>query len=201
MLAASIRPLAPPALEPIADELDPRTLELCRAGQRAALELFVRCYQRRVFAFLSRALGQRLSIDDLAQEVFLRAYRSLPNFDPSGQARLSTWLLTIAYRVLVDARRRERFTERCAVDDAEPSPLQNPEKQLWDREIAQALTQAAEELAPEQRDVFILAEFHELSLGEIARVTGTREATVKTRLFRARSHLRTRLASLWETNR
>src|SRR5512142_488838 len=103
MFAASVRPLAPTDPDPVSDELDEHTLNLCRTGQRAALERFVRRYQRRVFAFLSRALGQRLCIDDLAQDVFLRAYRSLPDFDPRGQARLSTWLLTIAYRVLVDA--------------------------------------------------------------------------------------------------
>src|SRR5512142_453536 len=101
MLAASIRPYAPPlpaatGSEATADEMDVTVLELCRAGQRAALEQFVRCYQRRVFAFLSRALGYGLSIDDLAQDVFIRAYRALPDFDSQGQARLSTWVLTIA---------------------------------------------------------------------------------------------------------
>jgi RNA polymerase sigma-70 factor (ECF subfamily) len=182
-------------------ELDLRTLEACRAGQRAALEAFVRCYQRRVFAFLSRALGQQLSIDDLAQEVFLRAYRSLSDFDPYGPARLSTWLLTIAYRVLVDARRRQRSSEWLVTYEYEHSESQDPEKQACDRELGDALTRAAAELSPEQRDAFVLAEYHELNLAEIAKVTGTREATVKTRLFRARHQLRMRLAALWETNR
>src|SRR5512135_1680069 len=100
MLVASTRPIAPSKSEFAANELDPATLERCRQAQRSALEQFVRCYERRVFAFLSRALGYGLSVDDLAQEVFLRAYQSLEQFEPDGSARLSTWLLTIAYRVL-----------------------------------------------------------------------------------------------------
>jgi RNA polymerase sigma-70 factor (ECF subfamily) len=184
----------------MADEIDLATLELCRAGERAALERFVRCYQTRVFAFLSRALGYGLSIEDLAQDVFIRAYRALADFDPSGQARLSTWVLTIAYRVLVDARRRQNSSQRFAMAPAEHD-TQTPEQQLSNREIGAALARAVSELSPEQRDVFVLAEFHELSMLEIANVTGIRQATVKTRLFRARNQLRLRLAALWETNR
>ena len=198
---ASNRSFAPATPELAAAELDPATLELCRQGQRSALEQFVRCYERRVFAFLSRALGYGLSVDDTAQEVFLRAYQALGQFEPAGPARLSTWLLTIAYRVLIDARRRQRVVRLCPHEAQESTDTNDPEQQLWTRELNAALARAIAELPPDQRDTFILAEFHQLSVAEIAKVTGSLEATVKTRLFRARGHLRVWLSDLWETNR
>jgi len=205
MLAASTRPFASPSpasagVGRMTEEIDRVTLEQCRTGERAALEVFVRCYERRVFAFLSRALGDGLSVEDLAQDVFIRAYRALADFDPNGQARLSTWVLTIAYRVLVDARRRRNARQRCTLVPDETN-THDPEHELWNRQIGAALAAAVSQLSAEQKDIFILAEFHGLSLPEIAHVTGIRLATVKTRLFRARSVLKTRLATLWETNR
>jgi RNA polymerase sigma-70 factor (ECF subfamily) len=201
MLVASTRSIVPMTPEPAADELDPVTLELCRRGDRGALERFVRCYERRVFAFLSRTLGHGLSVDDLAQEVFLRAYRALGQFEPTGRARLSTWLLTIAYRVLVDARRRQRVVYLFPSEERELTDTNDPEQQLWTRELNAALARAIAELPLDQRDTFILSEFHHLSVADIAKVTGSLEATVKTRLFRARGHLRVRLSDLWETDR
>jgi len=151
-----------------------------------ALEQFVRCYERRVFAFLSRALGYGLSVDDLAQEVFMRAYQALSEFEPTGRARPSTWLFTIAYHVLVDARRRQKSDYVMLSEEHESIDPNNPERQLWHRQLNAALARAVAELSPDQRDTFVLAEFHELSVTDIARVIGTLESTVKTRLFRAR---------------
>jgi RNA polymerase sigma-70 factor, ECF subfamily len=201
MLVASIRTFSHSLPTAVDDELDPNVLELCRQGQRAALEQFVRCYQRRVFAFLSRSLGYGLSVDDLAQDVFIRAFRALSEFDPSGRARLSTWLFTIAYHVLVDARRRQKTDYALFSNEPTSSDTDNPERQLWRRQLNTALARAVAELTPDQRDAFILSEFHDLSISEIAKVTQTLESTVKTRLFRARGHLRHWLAKLWETDR
>ena len=94
-------------------ELDPGLLSRCQAGEQAALRLFVEHYQRAVFALLSRVLGQRPEVEDLAQETFLRAIVALPGFAPAGPARLSTWLLTIATRLALDVcrkRGRERWS-------------------------------------------------------------------------------------------
>lgn len=65
-------------------------------------------------------------------------------------------------------------------------------------EIGRALEKAAAQLSPDQRDVFLLAEFHDLAMGEIGAVLGISENTVKTRLFRARAHLKSLLKDLWE---
>lgn len=93
------------AAEARTPEVDPAILERARAGEREALEAFIRHYQHMVFAFLGRALGRSSAVDDLSQEVFLRAYRALPRFEKRPDVRTSTWLLTIAARLVLDERR------------------------------------------------------------------------------------------------
>ena len=104
------------------DGADPASADLllagCRAQDAASFRAFVVLYQRAVFACLSRIVGGAggSSVDDLAQETFLRAYRAFPGFDPAGPARVSTWLLTIAR---ADTRREIVVGSR-AVAVAEP---------------------------------------------------------------------------------
>jgi len=179
-------------------ELDTATIEACRRGDSVALKRFVVTYQRQVFAFLSRSLGGGTHIEDLAQEVFLRAYRALPRFEPSGPARLSTWLLTIARSVILDARKRRRLRVVPLQDSMEATDPNTPETERRRREIARAFERAAAQLSSEQRDVFVLAQFHGQSMAEIAAVLGIPENTVRTRLFRARERLRTLLREVRE---
>src|SRR4051812_16407056 len=86
---------------PASRDIDGITLRACRAGDPGAMRSFIRWYERLVFAFLSRSLGGGPHVEDLAQEVFLRAARALPDFEVDGPARVSTWLLTIATRVAI----------------------------------------------------------------------------------------------------
>src|SRR5512143_4044866 len=86
-------------------ELDRATLLRCKAGDPMAFRALVARYERPVFALLSRIVGRGPEVEDLAQETFLRAHRALPRFDLDGPARVSTWLLTIATRLALDARK------------------------------------------------------------------------------------------------
>lgn len=173
-----------------ASELPPSVMTGCMRGDRAALTRFVECYQRRVFSYLSRVLGSAFPIEDLAQEVFERAYRNLKTFDANGPAKLSTWILTIAHRVGVDARRRRRAAYDAFQPERYESPLANPEQLAGQVELRAAIARAVAALPPDQREIFVLVEFHDLSTGEIAGMVGALESTVKTRLFRARARLR-----------
>ena len=85
--------------------LDPAVLARCRAQDPVAFRAFVVRYERMVFALLSRMLGQGPEVEDLAQETFVRAYRAFPGFELDGPAKPSTWLLTIATRLALDARK------------------------------------------------------------------------------------------------
>jgi RNA polymerase sigma-70 factor (ECF subfamily) len=190
--------LARPAIEP---ELPLAMLEACRRGDAGALRAFVVRYERLVFAFLSRTLGAGPRVEDLAQETFLRALRAFPRFDPSNPARPSTWLLAIASRLVQDERRRNRHgavpVERSIEGHDPPSPT-TPETERNRSELGRAIARALDELPGEQRDAFVLAEFHGLEMKEIARVLAIAEGTAKTRLFRARERLREILKPVWE---
>jgi RNA polymerase sigma-70 factor (ECF subfamily) len=187
-----------PQVECASIELDAPTLEGCRAGDPEALRRFVIRYERMVFAFLSRALGSGPHVEDLAQETFLRAFRALPRFDTTGPARPSTWLLTIATRLVRDERRKRRPSLQ-PLDAVLPAVASGtPETERSRAELGRALSRAAEELSDEHRDVFILAEFHGLDMKEIGHVLSIPEGTAKTRLFRARERLRALLQGVWE---
>jgi RNA polymerase sigma-70 factor (ECF subfamily) len=140
-------------------------------------------------------LGRGPHVEDLAQETFLRAFRALPGFDANHGARTSTWLLTIATRLALDTRKKKDLRPG-SLDDArqvQAGPL--PDAELGRARMGRAIEAAASELSDDQRAAFVLAEFHGLSLAEIGEVVGAPEATVKTRLFRAREHMRARLAA------
>jgi len=179
-------------------ELEAALLAACRRGDAASLRAFVVRHQDAVFAFLSRTLGAGPHVEDLAQDVFLRAFRALPRFDPHGPARLSTWLLAIASRLAVDYRQKRRIPTQSLDEGALVRASATPETERRRLEIGRALARAAAELSDEQRDVFVLAEFHGLQMQEIAEVLSVPEATVKTRLFRARERLRHLLKDVWD---
>jgi RNA polymerase sigma-70 factor (ECF subfamily) len=185
-------------LDRATEELEPSVLEGCRTGDAQALRAFVARYQGVVFAFLSRALGAGPHVEDLAQEVFLRACRALPHFDGAGPARPSTWLLTIASHVAIDARRKRRVPVQPLEPDVAVAGPDTPETERRRVEIGRAVARAAAALPDEQRDVFVLAEFHGLDMNEIGSVLSIPEGTAKTRLFRARERLRALLKGVWE---
>jgi len=169
-------------------ELDRVTLERCRCGDRMALRVFVVRYERAVFALLSRMLGRSAEVEDLAQDTFLRAIGALPRFDPDGPARVSTWLLTIAMRLALD-RMRKRVPTPSANLEWVAAEQGSPEGETSRAELRRAIALAVEGLPHDQRAAFVLAEFHDFSLAEIAEALRVPEATVKTRLFRAREKL------------
>ncbi len=194
--------LASTRAAPRPDEIDVATLARCAAQDPVAFRAFVARYERRVFALLSRLLGRGPHVEDLAQEAFLRAFRAFPRFDAAREARPSTWLLTIATRLALDAKRSRALVSLVplAADAAVPiaaaahvSAATDPEAEHGRRELGRAIARAAATLSDDQRAVFVLSEFHDLSHAEIARAVGSTEATVKTRLFRAREHMRARL--------
>lgn len=174
--------------------LDGGVLARCRAQDPIAFRAFVVRYERMVFALLSRMLGHGPEVEDLAQETFVRAYRAFPSFDPDGAAKVSTWLLTIATRLALDARKKKRL-DTVPADEHPPARSSDPELSLERRQLGDAIAQAAAELPDDQRAALVLAEMHGLSIAEIAEALGVPENTAKTRLFRAREKMRAALAN------
>lgn len=183
---------------PVRGELAAEVLEAARSGDRAALERFVRTYQEPLFAFLSRLTGRGPHVEDLAQEVFLRAHRALPRFELRPEARISTWLFGIAFRLVQDERKRRRLPLAPWEEGKAPGSLPSPDEEPARRELVTAFERAAAELSEEQLCTFLLSELHGLGTDDVARATNTTPNTVKTRLHRAKARLRELLRAVWE---
>jgi RNA polymerase sigma-70 factor (ECF subfamily) len=190
MMALVMTPPAPAR----ASEIDRATLQRAAAGDAMATRAFVVRYERPVFALLSRVLGPGPHVEDLAQETFLKALRALPAFDPDGAAKPSTWLLTIATRLALDARKKRRIPTT-PLDDAMPvADTATPETERARKELGRAIARAAAALSEDMRAAFVLADVHGFTMAEIAEALSIPENTAKTRVFRARQHMREALA-------
>jgi RNA polymerase sigma-70 factor (ECF subfamily) len=155
-----------------------------REGDSAAATLFVRQTYPQLWRMLV-ALSDRGVAEDLAQETYARAFRSLPGF--RGESPIRPWLLSIARRVAADhlraARSRPRTDSRVAVEDAiVPVPR-------GDLAEAVALRGLLEELDPERRMAFVLTQLLGLSYLEVARMCDCPVGTVRSRVARARDDL------------
>jgi RNA polymerase sigma-70 factor (ECF subfamily) len=180
--------------------LEETVLRRCRAQDPMAFRAFVVRYERMVFALLSRMMGHGPEVEDLAQETFVRAYRAFPGFDLDGPAKVSTWLLTIATRLALDAKKRRRADTEPLEDAVPPAAGSTPELTLERRQLGRAIADAAATLPDDQRAALVLAEMHGLSIAEIAEALEVPENTAKTRLFRAREKMRALLAGEWRTS-
>ncbi|MBV9696846.1 MAG: sigma-70 family RNA polymerase sigma factor [Gammaproteobacteria bacterium] len=177
------------AAEPEADAL---LLRRYAQGDVAAFaELYAR-HEQRVWRYLQRNVRNRALAEDLMQEVWFAVARAAPQYQPS--ARFTTWLFTIAHHRLLDALRRERrqvSLEALGIDaDALPGSAPEPPAVALAQEQGAALERALATLPSEQREAFLLHLEAELTVEEIATLTGVGFETTKSRLRYARARLR-----------
>jgi RNA polymerase sigma-70 factor, ECF subfamily len=166
-----------------------------RAGDQEAFAQLVMSHADRVYGALRRFGLDAGEADEVAQEVFLRAWRGLARFEERSQ--FSTWLYRIAFN---EAQRRlarrpppraERDPDRedLIVSLAE-SPDFGPEAQMLDREFERTLERALDELPADWRAAVVLRDIEGLSTHDAAEIVGVREAAFKSRLHRGRMRLR-----------
>jgi RNA polymerase sigma-70 factor, ECF subfamily len=163
----------------------------CLSGDRAAQnELFER-EKHRVHATLHRILGPRPDLDDLAQEAFIRIFRSLRNF--RGEALLATWIDRITVRVAyahISARKRQPPLLELVPDVAADDP--DGEQRAMDRQATRRLYEMLAELSPEQRTAFALHVLDGRPLREVAQAQGASVIATKMRVWRVRRELERR---------
>ncbi|HVO09777.1 MAG TPA: sigma-70 family RNA polymerase sigma factor [Vicinamibacteria bacterium] len=176
-----------PARPPAPDE--GFLLARARQGDLSAFEQVVGRYQRRVYGTALRIVRCHDVADDVAQEAFLRAWRSLDRFDTTRP--FGPWVCRIAANLALNHVRSPRTREEALPEEqAEPrSEAPGPLEALLDDEGRRVLDAALGELPVEQRAVFVLRAFEELSYAEIAAALGLQPGTVMSRLFRARERL------------
>jgi RNA polymerase sigma-70 factor (ECF subfamily) len=173
---------------------DARLLARLRAGDSRAFEELVTMYQHRVFGVALRMLGNRAEAEEIAQDTFLRAHRSLAEF--RGEARLGTWLYAIASRLCLNRltagpRRRERRDDAALLQA--PAGEADAVAALERGELEAALHQAIAALPEDRRIVVVLRDLEGLSYEEIGEVLGVPLNTVRSRLHRARLDLKSKL--------
>ncbi len=170
-------------------------------GDADAFEALVRRYQSRIISLTRGYAGNSADAEDLAQEVFVRVFRSLRRF--RGESLFRSWLYTIALNV-VRSHHSRRGRQKpvwgdSGADDTKPfdTPGDSP-----DVEIAlvrrDAIDRALATLPDDLREAVILRDLHGLEYREIADATGAPIGTVESRIFRARQRLRLALAPLVE---
>ena len=186
--------LAEPAQVP-QNELDQLGIRRAANGDAKAARELVDRYQHRVFALISRMLWRhgRATIEDIAQDTFLRVFQNLRKFEIDGPAKLSTWILTIAARRSIDELRRIR---PIPTDDLRGTSIDRTDADAMRKQLIAAIEAALADLSPELRAAFLLREYHGLEYTEIARSLAIELGTVKSRLARARTLLRERLAEV-----
>ncbi len=183
---------------------DRELVRRAQGGEEAAYEALVKLNQARVFAIVGSILRQREDIEDVAQQVFIKAYLALQRFD--GRSAFSTWLYKIAVNECRDYLRKKRVRRLVYEADLSEDQVQMLEQAEPGRvgvgrvapsemnagrrvELRQAVDWLLARLSDEERVMMVLKEVEGYSVEEIAEVLEMNVNTVKVRMFRARGRL------------
>ena len=161
------------------------------AGETSQYRHLVERHQRSVFRFAWNLIGDEHEAEDIAQEVFVAAFRRLGSYD-GRRAALQTWLLTITRNRCINHLKRKRPV---VGNDAIQGRIDAAGSNDFEREgFWRALTAALARLPLKQKTAFVLAEIEQLSYAQIATIEATTCGTVKSRIHRAKERLRAVLA-------
>lgn len=174
-------------------------MEAARRGDHRAFEALVVKYQDRIYRVVQRMVGGSEAVDDIAQEVFIRAYRSIGDF--KGESSLYTWLYKIALnlcRNFYRTRGRRPVHEEIG-EDGSATVLEagggSPEDEVFRREFWEQLRRGLDGLPEEQREAVVLCDLEGMSYEEMAEVMAVPIGTVRSRIFRGRRALQERLTA------
>jgi RNA polymerase sigma-70 factor, ECF subfamily len=172
-------------------EEDRQAIAACQNGEREAFDRLVERYQRDVYRLCYRYVNNHADASDMAQEVFLRAYRAIGKF--RGDSAFSTWLYRIAVNTCLNFRSLRR-PQTQGLDESLPARGPGALERLEREERSRRVRQAVSRLPERQRATLILKVYQELTHEEVARILGSSVGTVKANLFHALVNLRNLVA-------
>ena len=189
----------------LADAGSDRTLvERVQRGDKAAFDVLVRKYQHKIVKLVTRYVHDSTEALDVAQEAFIKAYRALPGF--RGDSAFYTWLYRIAINTAKNhlvAESRRPLDHGVDLQDPEQYDMQarlrdvdTPERLLLTEEIQRTVEQAIEQLPEDLRTAIVLREIEGMSYEEIAEAMSCPVGTVRSRIFRAREAIDSKLRPL-----
>lgn len=172
-----------------------RTTSSVSLSTDAIFRDLVHAHRDRLYRFVLRHIGQATEAEDLAQQAFVEAARTFEVF--RGESQLSTWLYGIAMNLVRNHLSRSpqrvyRFDDESALDDV-ASMAPDPEQQCAMTELVAALEHELAGLMPEMREVLLLVALDDMSYEDAAALLSVPIGTVRSRVSRARSHLRSRM--------
>jgi RNA polymerase sigma-70 factor (ECF subfamily) len=180
---------------------DIRLMLRVRDDDPSAFAELVEQYQQRLVTIMHHLVGNRDEAEDLAQEVFLRVYRSRKKY--RARAKFSTWLFTIANNLALNAQRSKQRKHAVPLNVHDSGPLgprpaeqlvrdreNQPGEQIQRQELAAVVQQALGQLIERQRAAVVLNKFEDMNYAEIADVMNLSTKAVKSLLSRARENLR-----------
>ena len=182
------------------DAEDVRLMRLVASGDTSAFEEVIERHQALVAGTAARMLGSNSDVEDIAQQVFIRVWKSARRYVP--RAKFTTWLLKITRNLVFNELRRAKRRAQVPLQSepgAEEIPLKDetnpaPDASLLDNELQRAIEEAIMQLPESQRMALVLRRYEQLSYEQIAEVLDLSVPAVKSVLFRARTELRTRLS-------
>jgi RNA polymerase sigma-70 factor (ECF subfamily) len=173
-------------------EDDREAVAACLRGEREAFDRLVEKYQRDVYRLCYRYVNNHQDANDMAQEVFLKAYRALDRF--RGDSAFSTWLYRIAVNTCLNFR-ASRKPEGAELPDVLPDKAPGALERLERDERSNRVREAVTRLPEKQRATLILKIYHDLTHEEVAGMLGSSVGTVKANLFHALGNLKKMLAT------
>lgn len=188
--------------------LESEIIKKCQQGDLEAFEKLILSYQKKVYTIAYRYVGRREEAEDLAQEAFIKVYRSLKTF--RGDSSFSTWLYHVVTNVCRDAlRKNSRKLEEDSLDCAVTTEKGEIRREIVDwsmspaflyeqKELGEFLQSLINQLSPEYKAVILMREIQDMSYEEIAQAMNCSLGTVKSRLSRARKTLRDMIQSSME---
>jgi RNA polymerase sigma-70 factor, ECF subfamily len=172
--------------------------ELTRRSQAGDAEAFgelVTKYRAKIFTVVFSMVRNEYDAWDIAQEGFLKAWRSIQRFE--GRSSFYTWLYSITVNLTIYSIRRKARREEVELNDTIPSLLPNPGVNYQSAEIREQINAALAKLSPEHRAVVVLKELEEMRYHEIAKVMNLSLGTVMSRLFYGRKKLQSMLRPIY----
>ena len=189
-------------------DLSLELIERAQSGEEDACRDLISALHRPVLATIYRFLGSRYrpEYEDIAQDIFLKLFRSIERFDPDRGVKFTTWTFTFVRNHCFDIlkKRRVKTTSITGPEDDKPREIldpaaRQPDAGLETSELGERIESALAGLSEDQRMAFILREYEGLEYNVIASVMEVSEGTIKSRLHRAKEAMRQRLAPYLRT--
>jgi len=191
------------------DVSEPDLIKRCQAGEADAFDELVTRYRTRVFAMIYNMVHNEQDAWDLAQESFIKAWKSIGRF--RGRSSFYTWVYRIVMNVTIDWLRKRQvkgagaeFDDSIQLKEIDPASKTVPKAdppphaQMERDEIRARINKAIDQLSPEHRAVILMKEIEEMQYHEIAETLGCSIGTVMSRLFYARKKLQNLLRDVYE---